>query len=175
MTIDSISELDDRSVVLAIQYLTEDLSAGSPALARTEAEARLVIAALLAEARVADADPRLLLPVESAAIAAARRALEAAARDEDIREPAAEILADPPRDEQMSVETVLVSTAVLALLISWLQTKVEFRLHRKGGKTDVEFSIGKQAADAEVIRVIAATFSSILGIPAGKPPRDIDS
>jgi hypothetical protein len=142
---------------------------------RTEAEARLVISALIAEARVADFDPGQLLPGESAAIAAARRALEAAAGDEDTRELTSEILADPPRDEQMSVEAVLASTAVLALLISWLQTKVEFRLHRKGGKTEVEFAIGKQAADAQVIRAIAATFSSILGIPAGKTPRDIDS
>lgn len=175
MTIDSISGLDDRSVVLAIQYLTEDLSTGDPGMVHTEAEARLVISALLAEARLADTDPGQFLPGEPAAIAAARRALAAAAGDEDTQGPTSEILADPPRNEQMAVEVVLASTAVLALLISWLQTKIEFRLHRKGGKTEVEFMIGKQAADAQVIRAIAATFSSILGISGGKPPRDADS
>lgn len=175
MTIDPIGELDDRSIVLAVQYLAEDLSPGDAAQVRTEAEARLVISALLAEARVADADPGELLPGEPAAIAAARRALEAAAGDEDTREPTLAILTDPPRDEQMSVEAALASTAVLALLISWLQTKVEFRVHRKGGKTEVEFAIGKQAADTQVLRAIAATFSSILGIPVGKTPEDVDS
>lgn len=174
MTNDPIGELGDRSVVLAVQYLAEDLGQDAFAPVRTQAEARLVISALLAEARVADANPDQFLSDEPAAVAAARRALDAAAQDEDTREPAAEILADPPRDAQMSVEVALASAAVLALLISWLQTKVDFRVHRKGGKTEVEFAIGKQAADAEVLRAVATTFSAILGIPADKTPGGAD-
>lgn len=66
----------------------------------------------------------------------------------------------------MSVDAALASTAVLALLIAWLQTKVELRIRRKNGKTEVDFTISKQAASDQVIRNIAATFRSVLGISA---------
>lgn len=170
MTVNPIDELDDRAVVLAVQYLAEDLRRDEPTIVRTEAEARLVISALLTQAHVANTDPSDLLPTEPAALAAARRALVAASADTGAQEMTAELLAEPPRDEQMSVEAVLASSSVFALLIAWLQTKVKLRIHRKDGKTEVDFTISKQAADGQVLRAIATTFRSILGIPTSASP-----
>jgi hypothetical protein len=159
MMADPIDVLDDRAVVLAVQYLAESLQGDEPTLVLTENEARLVIATLLAETRVAKTEPGDLLPTELDALTAARRALAAASADLDAKEATAELLAEPPTDEQMAVEAALTSVAVLALLISWLQTKVELRVRRKGGKTEVDFTISKQAANAQTLRAIADTGS----------------
>ncbi|MFE9611481.1 hypothetical protein [Streptomyces sp. NPDC006012] len=66
----------------------------------------------------------------------------------------------------MSVEAALAATAVLALLITWLQTKVVLRIRRKGGKTEVDFTIDKQATDGRTLREIATALGAVLGLPA---------
>ncbi|WP_329124767.1 hypothetical protein [Streptomyces sp. NBC_01353] len=170
MTVNSVDTLDDRSVLLAVQYLAEDLQQGEPAVVRSEAEARQVICSLLTQTHVSSTAPEALLPTEPAALAAARRALSALGDDADTREMTAQLLAEPPEDEQMSVEAALASTSVLVLLITWLQTKVELRIRRKGGKTEVDFTIGKQAADARTLREIAMGMRSVLGLPAAPAP-----
>uniref|UniRef100_UPI003F49707A hypothetical protein n=1 Tax=Nonomuraea sp. CA-252377 TaxID=3240003 RepID=UPI003F49707A len=166
MTVYSVDRLPDRSVLLAVQYLAEDLQRDKPLVVRSEAEARQVICSLLTRAHVADSAPDDLLPTESAALAAGRRALSALGDDAGTREMTARLLAEPPEDEQMSVEAALASASVLVLLITWLQTKVELRIRRKGGKTEVDFMIGKQAADSRTLREIAGPMRGVLGVPA---------
>lgn len=172
MTATPVGELDDRAVLLSIQYLAEDLRSEFPEVVRTPTEARLVLSSLLAQTGIADVNPEQVLATEDDALSAARRALEGANADPDTHNRVEQLLADPPQYEQMGIESALGAAAVLAFLISWLQTKIEFRIHRKDGKTEVEFSISRKAADNRVLRDFADVFRRILGIPTSPTPID---
>ncbi|MFD4508740.1 hypothetical protein [Streptomyces sp. NPDC058457] len=170
MTVNPIDQLDDRSTLLAVQYLAEDLQGGRPTVVQSEAEARHVLSSLLAQADIPNASPDDLLPSQDVALAAARRALVALNDDAITHTLTAGLLAEPPEDEQMSVEAALAATAVLALLITWLQTKVVLRIRRKGGKTEVDFTIDKQATDGQTLREIATALGAVLGLPTSVDP-----
>jgi hypothetical protein len=179
---DDTDALDDRTVVLAVQYLTEDLQSGQPEPVKTVADARLVIAALLARGQATVVDASEIIADDHLALATARRALAAAAADDAMRSSVRDLLADPPRDEQMSVEAAVTSAVVLAFLVSWLQTKVELRISRRDHKTEVDFSVSKEAADGQTLRMLASAVRTILGFPAvphqvlpGKAPTDEES
>jgi hypothetical protein len=51
-------------------------------------------------------------------------------------------------------------------LVTWLQTKLEIRVSKRDGKTDVEFNMTKDAADSATISgVIEAVKAVILPSP----------
>ncbi|MFC8721048.1 hypothetical protein [Kitasatospora sp. NPDC057198] len=161
MTAASPEALSDRSVVLSLQEITEELGDTDPARTPLDAdEAQSLVTALMAaggeRARtfgIAGEDGRR----------AARQLLVHLLQDPDTSSRAAEVLSDPPADEQMSVEAALVGTVLLGALVAWLQTKVDIRIHRRDGHTEFDFRLRKEAAPPGLLRELAATVARLLG------------
>lgn len=101
----------------------------------------------------------------------ARCLLTQIAEDPDTAKPAGSVLADPPADEQMSVETAVTAAVVLGALVAWLQTKVDIRIKRKEGKSEFDFRLVKSSASAPLLRELSAVIARLLGGgPPGPPP-----
>ncbi|MFI5915220.1 hypothetical protein [Dactylosporangium sp. NPDC051541] len=166
MQVDEFQELSDRSVVLALQELAAELPMGP---VRSEDDARAVVGELLRIADVAAPDPDTLLQAEPEANAAARRALALAVRDPDLGPAAAALVADPPADEQLAVDLLIAGGAVLAVLLGWLQTKMDLRISRKDGRTEFSFRLGKAAASPELLQSVAGTIAAVIGARPAAP------
>ncbi|WP_128430552.1 hypothetical protein [Streptomyces cyaneus] len=157
--------LDDRALVLVLQEFTEELrGTAEPSAPLTESEARESLRAL-----TDGADLEGVLGDEASATAAARRLLAVVLEDADTAPVAAPIAADPPVDDQLAVETAVTGIVVLAALVSWLQTKVEIKVHRKDGKTEFLFHLRKSAADPRTLRNVTETATQIL--TGNQPPQ----
>ncbi|WP_378739046.1 hypothetical protein [Nocardia brasiliensis] len=155
MIAERIAEFDRRSLVLALQEITEELTADVPAVALPldQDEAFELLAALL---RAGGYTGTELTPLdETSQYAAATRVLTAVARDAATRKIAEPILADPPTDTRLGAELAVPALAVAAGVVGWLQTKVDLRIKRKDGKTEFEFRVTKDAASASVLNQLA--------------------
>ncbi|WP_077799472.1 hypothetical protein [Streptomyces sp. JHA26] len=156
MTADRVAGLDDRSLILALQEVTEELTAEAPpeALPMDRDEAQAMLAELL---RAGGYDvtelPRL---DESGQYAAARRVLTELAENPTTQEAAAPVLAEPPADTRLGAEIAVPALVAVAGVVTWLQTKVDVRIKHKDGKTEFEFRVGKEAASAAVLKELAA-------------------
>ncbi|OKI24987.1 hypothetical protein A6A25_33920 [Saccharothrix sp. CB00851] len=150
--------MDDRSVLLSLQEVTEAINADR--VVADEQEAAELLGALFSSAGgpggpVAPADP----------VAAGRRLLDHVLRDEDTAGIAREVLADPPTDDQMSVEVAASTAVVLGALVGWLQTKVDIKVSRKDGKTEFSFHVVKNAASPGLLKRLADVVAGIIGGP----------
>ncbi|MBV6701900.1 hypothetical protein KV557_33165 [Kitasatospora aureofaciens] len=144
--------------MLVLQELTEVLrDALGPDAQLTESEARDALRAL-----TAPADPESVLDDDAAATAAARRLLTVALADPDTAPFAEPIAADPPADDQLAVEAAVTGLVLLAALVSWLQTKVDIKIHRKDGRTEFLFHLRKAAADPDTLRSVTRTATRVL-------------
>ncbi|QKG19814.1 effector-associated constant component EACC1 [Actinomadura verrucosospora] len=156
--------LSDRSVVLSLQEITEDLSADRDYAPADVDEARALLDALLAAAdRSAAALPER--PGEQAA----RALLTELAADPDTAGRAAAVLADPPADEQLGIEAAATSVVVIAGLVTWLQTKITIRVRHRDGDWEFDFRLDKQPVPASVLRRLADTVARVLGSPSDEP------
>ncbi|MEU8816711.1 hypothetical protein [Actinoplanes sp. NPDC048796] len=162
----AVDRLSDRSVLLSLQELAETVGHDVGEIAPDEQEAADLLAALLASTGLPPA-PATALREEGAAVEAGRRLLGQALRDPDTGAPAAEILADPPGDDQMSVELAVAAAVVLGALVAWLQTKIDIKVSRKDGKTEFEFRATKAATQPALLRQLAETVATILNPPPG--------
>lgn len=172
----SVEDLADRSVLLALQEITEDVGSGLGQGAegnrsRTPAdmqEAQELVAEFLrvqGQPDVAVSD----LPQDEAD-AAARRLLALLSSDPDTSDAAAAVLADPPSDEQLSVDSAVTAAVVLGALVTWLQTKIDIRIERKDGRSEFEFRLTKNEAPPGLLNQIASIVSRILNSGSGRPP-----
>ncbi|MFI7231927.1 hypothetical protein ACIBO5_52810 [Nonomuraea angiospora] len=173
-----MTELADRTVILILQELAEDLQRPAAALEVTsEDEARLVLRALLdgyADGDARTAQDALPLPRSAAeAIGAGRRLLAAAQRDEDAGPVARALTQDPPADDQLSVEAAAVVVVVLAAMIAFLQTKVSIKIQRDADGTKVEFELLKRASSDSLLRTLARLMADILRGSGGQGPGPI--
>jgi hypothetical protein len=159
-----IDPLSDRSVLLSLQELTEVID---PAVDADRAgaadldEARELVAALL-EAGGVPTDA-IAAGTREAATGAGRRLLEHALADPDTAAAAREILADPPQDDQLSVETAIAAAVVFGALVAWLQTKVDIKISRKDGKTEFEFRATKSATPPATLERLARLIAGFFG------------
>ncbi|MCX5327873.1 MULTISPECIES: hypothetical protein [unclassified Streptomyces] len=164
-----IADLDECSLILALQEVTENLTAatGSESLPKDRDEAHDLLAALLRAGGIDDAAE--LAPLdEPGQYAAARRVLAELARDPATRAVAEPVLADPPADTRLGAELVVPSLATMAGLVTWLQTKVDVRIKRKDGKTEFEFRVMKEVAPAAMLKGLAAAVARLWN---GSPPQ----
>ncbi|MEU8976599.1 hypothetical protein AB0D11_46980 [Streptomyces monashensis] len=161
------TDLTDREVVLVLQELTEELTTGAAAdeMPLDQEEALLLLDALRSGRPDSESQAAPALPEGAAACAAARRLLAVLAEEPAGADFAAELLADPPNDSRLGGELALPGVVVLAGTVAWLQTKVDIRFKRSGGKTEFEFRLGKEAADGSTLRELAATVARLLGWP----------
>ncbi|MFE7113880.1 hypothetical protein ACFU99_00415 [Streptomyces sp. NPDC057654] len=157
--------LTGRSVQLSLQEIAEDLGGSDPAHTPLDAsEAHALIEALLrAGGRSSEAAAAALEGVHDPA--AARRLLAELSQDAETAQLTAAVLADPPTDEQMSVEHAVAAAVLLGALVSWLQTKVDIEIKRTEGKTEFRFRLTKQPASAGLLRDLARLVSRILSGP----------
>ncbi|SNT53904.1 hypothetical protein SAMN05443665_10414 [Actinomadura meyerae] len=151
--------LSDRSVLLSLQELTEDLSADQDYVPAEEDEARALLAALLTAAGRSAALPERLDEQ------AARTLLAELAADPDTSASAAAVLADPPADEQLGTEAAATALVVIAALVTWLQTKISIRVRRRDGGWEFDFRLDKQPVPASVLRHLAEIVTRVLGSP----------
>ncbi|MFF4753265.1 hypothetical protein ACWD5R_26730 [Streptomyces sp. NPDC002514] len=156
MTRSVVAALDEKSLVLALQEVTEDLTADGPphALPMDQDEAwELLIAVLRAGgysgAELAELD-------RPGQYAAARRVLAELVEDPATRDAAGPVLADPPSDTRLGADLVGPALAAVAGTVAWLQTKVDVRIKRKDGKTEFEFRVVKESAPAGLLKELAA-------------------
>jgi hypothetical protein len=161
-----IKALDYRTVQMILSHLTQELRQDIPEAetqaVQTEQEARMAIASLLTETKSSAASPADIVPADSDAERTARETLEIFLEDPVLAPKVRALLADPPRDSQMSVELAISSAIVLGALISWLQTKLQLKVSRKAGKTDFEFELKKQGASNSVIKQVANVVKNAL-------------
>ena len=148
----SVVHLSDRSVMLALQEITEEL--GAPAAGITDAQdAEELIAALFHAA----GHPAPQLPHEEAeAAAAGRRLLTLFTEDATTAALTRSVLVNPPEDDQLSSEAAAGAVVLLAAVLSWMQTKISFRFRRDHeGRREIEFRLEKEAAPPQLLRQIA--------------------
>lgn len=168
MTEVAIAGLDERSLILALQEVTEDVTArtsrgGQP----TDAdEARALLAALIQVSGHNDVRADELLEADQ--YAAARRVLMALAEDPATADTARAVLAEPPSDTRLGTELAVPAIAVLAGVIAWLQTKLDIQIKRKDGRTEFQFRVAKEAASDKVLKELAATVVRLWSGPPQK-------
>lgn len=164
MTQTDLSGLSDRTVLLALQELTEELSADAAvdSMPLDQDEAALLVGKLLHDGGQ-HGDSATVLPDQVAAYAAARRVLAMLASEPATADVSAAVLRDPPTDSRLSAEIAGPGIVVLAALVTWLQTKVVIHIKRVNGKTEFEFRVAKEAATSATLKELASTIARLLG------------
>ena len=162
-----IDELDEQTVLLILSHLTLELQQVIPPQVtsiQSEEEAREAIAALLTTTgQLKDKiKPALIVPENSASVNLARNLLKMVLDDEIVSIKVKELINNPPRDSQMSVEMAIAGAVILGSIITWLQTKINIKVTRKEGKTEFHFEINKETTDPSLIKDVAKSVSSLL-------------
>ncbi|CCK32530.1 putative membrane protein [Streptomyces davaonensis JCM 4913] len=160
-----------RSVVLALQEITEDLAAQHGLAAENDDEALQIVEALLTHAD-APGSAAWLLDDEGLALDTGRRLLDALAEDPGTRSLAEPLLAEPPVDDQLAVVEVSAGVVVLVALVAFLQTKVSVKMERKTSKGKVSFELTKEATKGSTLMQLADLYQRILGQGGGTTPTD---
>lgn len=162
-------QMDDQTILLILSHVTQELQKDLPqeqlGMIRSQDEARAAIVALLNAAgeNSAQLEAAQIIPEDEENPALGRGALELLLNDEAARPKAEQLLANPPREEQMSVELALAGAVILGALIAWLQTRIKLKVDRKGGKTEFEFELEKDKTDPETIKDVAKEIITLLG------------
>jgi hypothetical protein len=167
-----LSHLDDHTILLIFGYLTQELREELPEAdldtVQTSLEARQVIGQA---ATTLAGEPPVAIPdlAESRdAARAARQIIMLLYQDPALRGRIDALIADPPRDEQMTVELAIAGAIVLGLVVSWLQTNVDISYSDKDGKKDFQIHIKKSAAKPELIKDIAGQVVQVFTTYGGK-------
>src|SRR5262249_52967953 len=125
------------------------------AAVQSEEEARQAIATLLQKTETASVSPAEVAPSDAQADLAARETLSLLLNDPETAPKVSELLERPPIDSQLSVEPAGSSAIGLGVLITWLQTKISLKVHRKDGKVDFEFNLKKDASSSALVKTVA--------------------
>lgn len=164
-----IEALDARTVQMILSHLTQEMRREIPTeqtqTVQSAEEARLAIAALLGEVEPSAPDPEKIAPEEDDADLAGRAMLDVLLDDPATAPKVRELLANPPLDSQMSVELAISSAIVLGAVITWLQTKVDLKVSRKGGKTDFTFALRKASTSNSLLKSVADAVKKALFLP----------
>jgi hypothetical protein len=154
-------------VILALQEITEGIGPGEDDSAPQDVdEAAGLLSALVETEGLSQADVPLLLVDDDGphSRAAARRLLSYLLQDEDTAAVAGPVVADPPEDGQLAVETAIVGAVVLGALTTWLRTKIDFTIKREARVT-FEFHLSKPSSDPATIRKIVTIILELLNGP----------
>ncbi|MFE0450788.1 hypothetical protein ACFW2D_05770 [Streptomyces sp. NPDC058914] len=167
MTSTEPRELTDRSVLLSLQEITEEIGVDGPDRTPQDiGEAAALLSELLAAAGLASQAPgRLVGGDEALARGSARRVLERLAVDEDTAAATRAVLSDPPADEQLSVEAAAAGAVVLGAVVAWLQTKIDIRIRRRNGETEFEFRLTKASSEPGTLRRLGSVIAELLTGP----------
>lgn len=165
-TSDAFDSLSDRSVILSLQELAEDIIDPDPTRTPSDPdEAQELVNALLATDATSPSTPQIIAMPETECLKLARQLLAHLVQDPDTAPQVKKILSDPPSDEQMSVETAVNAAVVLGALIAWLQTKVDIKITRKQGKSEFEFRLTKKPTSTSILRDLTAIVARLFNGP----------
>ncbi|MER7684516.1 hypothetical protein [Streptomyces sp. NPDC097610] len=151
-----LAELSDRTVLLSLEEATHTLNSCYPVHVTSPADAHAVLVALFEAA----GEPPM--PAVVADTSAARRVLAALAREKKSAETVNEILADPPMDDQMGGEDLVLDLVVLAAVIAFLRLHVDFRFKRANGRSEVEFRLEQQPVPEGLLTTLVRAVVSLL-------------
>jgi hypothetical protein len=169
-----IEGLHARELTLTLQHLAADVLPSDAAVdgLADPAEGAELLQAFLAAARdeQISADP----PRSGDTEALAQEAMRVALVEAETHDLAEDLLADPPGDDQMSIDQIDQHIAALAFLVAFLQTKITVRVSRAGGKTTFDFNISKQAASNAVVAKVLSLAAGLLPTASKQGPPDDD-
>ncbi len=166
-----LDNLDDQTTLLILSNLTQDLREDIPEeeakAIRSEEDARLAIISFLNALgeNTGHLSATTIIPDDADVKTVGRGMLELLLNDETARSRTQDLIAHPPKEEQMSVELAIAGAVILGALITWLQTKVKIKIHRKDGKTEFEFEMIKDATDASTMKELAQSLMALLKRP----------
>lgn len=159
-----VSKLNDAAVLRVLSATTEQLRARLPQTAtaslKSADEAREAVSQLLLLA--GSHAPQEVLPDEGSHPAQARALLQLMLQDPETRAVVQPLIDHPPDDEQRSVELALAGAVILGGLVTWLQTKVEIDVERKGGNTSFRFHLKKEPVGDSLIQSLAKQVAGLL-------------
>jgi hypothetical protein len=165
----SLDSLDDQTTLLILSHLTQELREDIPQeelrAIRSEDEARLAIASFLHTVSEDQLDTAVIVPDNADMKTVGRGLLGLLLEDKDINATTQDLIDHPPEAEQMSVELAIAGVVILGALITWLQTKVKLKVHRRDGRTEFEIEINKDVTDASTLKEMAKAIVSLLTLP----------
>jgi hypothetical protein len=153
------AQLSEREVTLVLQHLAGELPATGE---RVNAVADTDGATAVLQAFVAEAERQGISAGEPPAAGSGRAAIELALSDEQTRELAEELVADPPQDDQMGIVELAPHLAALGFFVTFLQTRFSVSISRSDGKTKVKVEFGKEALPVEQIAKLLSIAQSLL-------------
>lgn len=156
MSADQIATLSDHQRERLLQEVLEKLlDNGIELPVDDEESARELLAAFLSQEGGPVHSDDVLRP--SVALETyIRDVLDLLANDDETAPVVREALDELPEETQMFVDPIT-AAVVLGALVAFLQTKVDFKISRKDGKTEFEFAVAKKAtSDRLISRVIEA-------------------
>jgi hypothetical protein len=161
----TIAALDDATLLRVLSEVTttmrETVASGQTSAVSTAEEARASLEGLLDAGEIAHgpiAATQLADPV------IARGLLLEMLRDPELAPMVADAVANPPLDRQKGFEAAYAGAVILGGLIAWLQTKIEIRVAREGGKTEFLIHMKKGATSDEIIKQTAKEVAGLLGV-----------
>lgn len=163
----ALDQLDDRTVLLILSYLTQELREELPEseaeAVRSQSDAQRLIAETWVESGSDPSKAEVFanVPSDENAASAARQVLTLLAQDETVRQRIEALVANPPKDEQMSVELAIAGAIVLGVVVSWLQTKVKISYSREKGETKFKVDIQKTPTDVDVIKNVVKSVMTL--------------
>ena len=171
-----VDNLDDHTVVRILSYLTEDMQEANERARKEHVvefedqdEVRETIVFLLN--RTGENSHQLaadeIVPEGGDNAALARRLLELLLDDEGTHDQALALVTEPPEDTKMDPILLGITAAVLlGTLVTWLQTKIDLKVHGKVKGLDVDLEVHKPSTDPEVIKDVVHTVGTVLtGVP----------
>jgi hypothetical protein len=161
MTTDVIDRLDDATVLRILSEVTADLAEVMPDKPttgiKTFDDANGAVKSLLNM----DGGQMVVVSDETAA-RSARALLKVLATDEQTRGRVLALVEHPPADAQRSLEAAAAAAVVLGAIITWLQTRIEITVDRKGKDTQFHFALRKNETNPSVLKSVVDTVRNIL-------------
>ncbi len=164
---ESVKNLDDRQVTLALQHLGWDLQPSSAEINgfADHEEGRRLVHAFMDFVEAPEQDDPL---GDAAGADGARNALRLAMAMPETTELANELVEDPPDDDQMSLGDLPQYVALVGFVVAFLQVRFNVHVSRHEGQTEFDFKAGKEPLDNEQLGQFISLASTIVSSPPDK-------
>lgn len=156
-----LANLDDQEILGILSEMTielrEGLSDDEKKAIQSEEEARLAIASVLQTVGENEEQivPEAIISEDPDVETTARGVLEILLNDPIISSEVEELIKNPPEDLQLGgVKSVVATAVILAVLVTWLQTRIEIEVNRKDGQTEYSIGLIKEPTENSTIREI---------------------
>lgn len=159
---DAIERLTDRQVTLILQHLSAETLPADAAVngLANQAEGTELLTAFVAGA--GQAPSAEVSPGEGSVPSLARSVVEFALNEPTTRALAEDLVMEPPDDDQLGVAEISEVLASLGFLVAFLQTRFEFKVSRKEGKTLIEAAVTKEALKEPLMEKVLSIAQNLI-------------